>query len=92
MSSVAISANERTWERLPDEVRRCGGLPTLLVATKDGRPLAKRLVDGLIASGDDPAIQLAVLKSSGTEYLADKRLPSEVANYLRDTVIEKRGR
>lgn len=73
---------------LTDEVKRCGGLPTLILTPKDDRPLAQRLIDGLGAHAAD-AIKVEVLKS--TEYQADKKLPSDVANYLRDTVVDRKG-
>lgn len=76
---------------LPDEVRRCGGLPTLVVSPHDGRARSKRLVEGLQTSGSS-AIELAVLRTGEDEYLADKKMSDKVAGFLRQTVTEARGR
>lgn len=86
---VLVSPDEQQLGfNLADEIKRCGGLPTLILTPRDNRPLAVRLIDGLGQHAAD-AIKLEVLKSS--EYQADKRLPSDVANYLRDTVVERKG-
>jgi pimeloyl-ACP methyl ester carboxylesterase len=73
---------------LSEEIKRCGGMPTLILTPKDGRPLAQRLIDGLGGPVAD-TIRLEVLKAD--EYQADRRLPFDIANYLRDTVVERKG-
>lgn len=76
---------------LPDEVRRCGGLPTLVVSPRDGRSRTKRLVEGLTGSGV-PDIELSILRTGETEYLGDKKTSDKVVKYLQDTVVEAKGR
>jgi alpha-beta hydrolase superfamily lysophospholipase len=76
---------------LPDEIRRCGGLPTLVVSPRDGRARAKRLVDGLKTDGY-PDIELSVLRTDQAEYLVDKKMTDKVTSYLRQTVVESKGR
>jgi dienelactone hydrolase len=81
-------SEEQLGFTLADEVKRCGGLPTLLLTPRDDRPLAQRLIDSLGTHAAD-AIKVETLKTA--EYQADKKLPSDVANYLRDTVVERKG-
>jgi pimeloyl-ACP methyl ester carboxylesterase len=75
---------------LPDEIRRCGGLPTLLVASKDERPYATRLVDAVKGTSDG-ALELALLRSDVGGALADKRLPNELVKFLNEVATPKRG-
>jgi len=76
---------------LGDEVRRCAGIPMLVVSPRDGRARAKRLVDGLQTAGY-PDIELSVLRASQAEYLVDKKMTDRVTSYLRQNVVESRGR
>jgi pimeloyl-ACP methyl ester carboxylesterase len=76
---------------LPDEMQRCGGLPTLVLASRDGRAMAKRLVDGVQSTGV-PGLELAVLRSGAADYLSDSKMPDRVAAFLRQVVVERKGR
>ena len=76
---------------LVDEVQRCGGLPTMVISPRDGRARAKRLVEGLQSDGF-LEIELTVLRTGEAEYLTDKKMPDKVVSYLRDTVVEAKGR
>jgi alpha-beta hydrolase superfamily lysophospholipase len=76
---------------LLDEIQRCGGIPTLFVASRDGRARAKRMVDGLQSAGH-PEIDLSTLRAGDDEILADDKTADRVVSYLRQTVVEHKGR
>lgn len=76
---------------LADEVRRCGGLPTMVVSPHDARARTRRLVEGLQSAGF-PEIELSVLRSAEEGYLEDKKMSDKVTSYLRETVVEAKGR
>jgi dienelactone hydrolase len=84
------AAEDQLGFSLPDEIRRCGGLPMLVLAPKDERAFATRLVDAVRATADG-SIELSVLRSDSGGELEDKRLPNELVKFLNDTVTPKRG-
>lgn len=74
------------------DLRDLGGLPTLILSDKDAREEAVRLCEaGHKANGGEEYIEVQYLKSKGEKVLDDRKLKTNVANWLRDQVMPRRG-
>jgi len=63
------------------------GLPTLIVAPKEGRDLATELKTGAEKANDDyEFVDVQVMRSSSEELLGDKRLNNSSATWLKNQV------
>ena len=68
-----------------------GGLPTLILAPKDERNLAERMQLAAHTANDDlQYVEIKALRNETKEVLTDKRLPSELGSWLKDTVLPKK--
>ena len=77
---------------LPGDLGDLGGLPTLIVSEKANRTNALRLSEaGHQANAGHKYIQVATFKTGGPCVIEHRRVPSEVAGWLKDTVLPKRG-
>ncbi len=75
---------------LMTDVKGLGGLPTLILAERDRKNDADRLAQAGNQAEGLAFIEVAVLRSNGTEVVADSRMPREVTRHLQDNVIAKR--
>lgn len=76
---------------LSDDLNELGGMPTLILAAKDGRNLAERMqLAAHSANGDLEYIVVKALRNEASEVLTDKRLNTEVSGWLKDTVLPKK--
>jgi pimeloyl-ACP methyl ester carboxylesterase len=74
------------------DVEKLEGLPTLIMAPSAARNVAERLARvGEEANGGHPFIEQGFVKGEGDELLSDKRLPREVADWLKDQVMPGKG-
>ena len=77
---------------LSSDLAELGGLPTLIVSEKSNRTNALRLSEaGHQANSGQNYIQVATFKTGGPCVIQHKRVPTEVAGWLKDTVEPKRG-
>lgn len=73
---------------LAKDVEKLQGLPTLILAPSDQRNVAERLAQcGTDGNGGSAFISKGFLKGDNGNLLDDKRLPKEVADWLKDTVM-----
>ncbi|MFT4538434.1 MAG: dienelactone hydrolase [Planctomycetota bacterium] len=75
---------------LPQGVGDLEGLPTLILAGKDKRSDATRLMDAAHRQYGENFIEVAVMKSEQRKVLEDKRLATELGQWLKSEVITKR--
>ena len=91
-SAVALIApgNENHGFNLSRNLSDLGGLPALILSPKESRSDAQRLQSAAhSANGGEEYVELAVLKSSRADVMGDKRLGSELAKWLKDTLDPK---
>ncbi len=74
-----------------EDLNELGGLPTLILAPKDERNQAERMqLAAHSANGDLQYVEVKALKNDTAEVLDDKRLPSQLGSWLKDTVLPKK--
>jgi hypothetical protein len=84
---------KRLGFNMAQDVKELAGLPTLVVAPKGAATIAERLIMlGHQANDGEEYIVRVNLKSERDEALTDKRLATEIVNYLREQVMPRRGR
>jgi len=87
---VAPKASELGFDVSAD-LNELGGLPTLILASKDGRNLAERMQLAAHSANDDlPFVTVKCLRKKSEDVLGDKRLNSELSRWLKDTVLPKK--
>ena len=87
---VAPQANEMGFD-ISEDLNELGGMPTLILAAKEGRNLAERMqLAAHSANGDLEYVVVKALKNETSEVLTDKRLNSELSGWLKDTVLPKK--
>lgn len=73
------------------DLNELGGLPTLILASKDERNQAERMqLAAHSANGDLQYVEVKALKNETAKVLEDKRLPSQLGSWLKDTVLPKK--
>lgn len=88
-SAVAMIAPvaENHGFNLPRNLSDLGGLPTLILAPKDARGDAERLqASAHGANGGEEYVTVETLRSESDGFLQDKKLGSELAKWLKDTL------
>lgn len=87
---IAPQANELGFD-ISADLNELGGMPTLILAAKDGRNLADRMqLAAHSANGDLEYVVVKALKNEETDVLSDKRLNGELSGWLKDTVLPKK--
>jgi len=87
---IAPQANELGFN-ISEDLNELGGMPTLILAAKEGRNLAERMqLAAHSANGDHEYVVVKALKKETGEVLTDKRLNSELGGWLKDTVLPKK--
>lgn len=87
---VAPQASELGFD-LSEDLNELGGMPTLILASKDGRNLAERMqLAAHSANGDLEYVVVKAMKNETSEVLSDKRLNTELGGWLKDTVLPKK--
>ena len=78
---------------MTQDVKELAGLPTLVVVPKGMATITERLIMvGHKANDGEEYIVRVNLKSERDKALTDKRLATEIVNYLREQVMPRRGR
>jgi pimeloyl-ACP methyl ester carboxylesterase len=76
---------------LQKDIESLGGLPTFIAVTKEEQRQAETLAkSGEDASGSD-FIEIAIFKGVTTSPVIDKRLPSEIARFMSENALPKKG-
>ena len=73
------------------DLRDLGGLPTLIVAEKESHDEARRMTEASHKSnGGDEYIEVCYLKCKAEKMLTDKRMKSNVGNWLREQILDEK--
>ncbi|MCA8981478.1 MAG: alpha/beta fold hydrolase [Planctomycetes bacterium] len=87
---IAPQATELGFD-LSEDLNELGGMPTLILASKDGRNLAERMqLAAHSANGDLEYVVVKAMRNETSEVLSDKRLGTELGGWLKDTVLPKK--
>jgi len=77
---------------LEQDVEDLGGLPTFIATTKGAQEGAERLAaSAREANGGLDFVSVAAFKGELTSPIDDKRLPAQVAKWMRDQAVPKKG-
>jgi dienelactone hydrolase len=85
--------SEQYGFNLRNDVEDLGGLPTYIGVGKDAKSDAELLAEaGSSANGGLDFVQIAIFKGVAPKPIEDKRMPSDVAKWMMDQAVPKKGK